>query len=105
VRTLIHDAILATPPGGAVKVTVEAKPKGAHFLVADGGGPISEEVLTALVASRTDPSTLGRPCTIALFVGQALAHHLGAQMEHAPLAAGEPSGGRLLVRLGTDGRA
>ena len=101
-RTLIHDAILATPPGGTVKVIVESKAQGdAQFVVADGGGPISEEVLTALVASRTDPSTLGRPCTIALFIAQALAQHLGAQIEQAPVAAGEPSGGRLLVRLGT----
>jgi two-component system, OmpR family, sensor kinase len=101
VRTLIHDAILATPPGGIVKVSIESKPKGAQFVVADGGGPISEEVLTALVASRTDPSTLGRPCTIALFIGQALAHHLGAQVEQAPVVDGEPTGGRLLVRLGS----
>ena len=101
-RTLIHDAILATPPGGTVKVIVESKAQGgAQFVVADGGGPISEEVLTALVASRTDPSTLGRPCTIALFIAHALAQHLGAQIEQAPVADGEPSGGRLLVRLGT----
>jgi two-component system, OmpR family, sensor kinase len=101
-RTLIHDAILATPAGGTVKVIVESKAQGgAQFVVADGGGPISEEVLTALIASRTDPSTLGRPCTIALFVAQALAQHLGAQIEQAPVADGEPSGGRLLVRLGT----
>jgi two-component system, OmpR family, sensor kinase len=100
-RTLIHDAILATPPGGVVKVIVEAKPNRAQFIVADGGGPITEDVLAALVASRTDASTLGRPCTIAVFIAQALAHHLGAQIEQAPMVEGEPSGGRLLVRLGT----
>jgi signal transduction histidine kinase len=100
-RTLIHDAILATPPGGTVKVVVEAKAKGVHFLVADGGGPITEDVLNALVASRTDPSTLGRPCTIALFIGHALAQHLGAIIELAPPTESDvPSGGRLLIRLG-----
>jgi signal transduction histidine kinase len=100
-RTLIHDAILATPPGGTVKVSVEAKTKGLQFTVIDGGGPVSEDVLTALIANRTDPSTLGRPCTIALFVGQSLAQHLGAQLELAPAIEGEaPSGGRILVRLG-----
>ena len=101
VRTLIHDAILATPSGGVVKVTVEGQAKGAHLVVADGGGPISEEVLTALVASRTDPSTLGRPCTIALFIAHALAQHLGAQIEQTANVDGEPTGGRLLVRLST----
>ncbi|HMJ56766.1 MAG TPA: sensor histidine kinase [Polyangiaceae bacterium] len=100
-RTLIHDAILATPPGGTVKVSVEAKTKGLQFTVIDGGGPVSEDVLTALIANRTDPSTLGRPCTIALFVGQSLAQHLGAQLELAPAIEGEaPGGGRILVRLG-----
>jgi two-component system, OmpR family, sensor kinase len=100
-RTLIHDAILATPPGGMVKVAVEPQAKGLHFVVTDGGGPVSEDVLTALIANRTDPSTLGRPCTIALFIGQSLAQHLGGQLELAPAADGEtPAGGRILVRLG-----
>jgi signal transduction histidine kinase len=101
-RTLIHDAILATPAGSIVKVSVEATPKGVHFVVTDGGGPVSEDVLIALIANRTDPSTLGRPCTIALFIGQSLAQHLGTQLELAPVIEGEaPSGGRILVRLGT----
>jgi signal transduction histidine kinase len=100
-RTLIHDAILATPAGATVKVSVEAKPKGIHFVVTDGGGPVSEDVLTALIANRTDPTTLGRPCTIALFVSQALAQHLATQLELAPVAEGEAAGGgRILVRLG-----
>ena len=100
-RTLIHDAILATPAGGMVKVVVEPKTKGIHFVVTDGGGPISEEVLIALIANRTDPSTLGRPCTIALFVSQALAQHLGAELELAPPSEGDKGGGgRILVRLG-----
>jgi two-component system, OmpR family, sensor kinase len=100
-RTLIHDAILATPAGGVVRVSVEPQAKGVHFVVTDGGGPVSENVLTALIANRTDPSTLGRPCTIALFVGQALAQHLGTELELAPAAEGDPpSGGRILVRLG-----
>jgi signal transduction histidine kinase len=103
-RTLIHDAILATPTGGMVKVVVEPKPKGVHLVVTDGGGPISEEVLTALIANRTDPSTLGRPCTIALFVSQALAQHLGAELELAPPSEGDAGGGgRILVRLGSGG--
>jgi len=100
-RILIHDAILATPARDTVKVTVETKAKGVHFVVTDGGGPLSDDVLIALIANRTDPSTLGRPCTIALFIGQALAQHLGTQLELAPAAEGNtPTGGRILVRLG-----
>ncbi|HMI83207.1 MAG TPA: sensor histidine kinase [Polyangiaceae bacterium] len=100
---LIHDAILATPSGSMVKVSVEPKPAGLHFIVIDGGGLLSEDVLTALVVNRTDPSTVGRPCTIALFISQYLAQHLGTQLELAPAADGEPTtggGGRILVRLG-----
>ncbi len=99
-RTLIHDAILATPSGSIVRVVVEAKAQGAHFIVSDGGGPISDEIMTALIASRTDPATLGRPSTIALFVSQALAQHLGTHLELAPPVEGEAGGGRILVRLG-----
>jgi len=106
VRTLIHDAILATPAGGMVRVSVEAKTQGVHFVVTDSGAPVSEDVLTALIANRTDPSTLGRPASIALFIGQSLAQHLGTQLELAPTAEGEGStasggGGRILVRLGS----
>jgi signal transduction histidine kinase len=100
-RTLIHDAILATPAKGTVKVSVEPQTKGLHFVVTDGGGPVSEDVLTALIANRTDPATLGRPSTIALFVGQSLAQHLGTQLELAPAGDGDAAiGGRILVRLG-----
>jgi len=76
-RTLIHDAILATPSGSMVKVSVEPKSKGVHFVVTDGGGPVSEDVLTARIANRTDPSTVGRPCTMAPFVGRGPAQYVG----------------------------
>ena len=100
-RTLVQDAISATPAGGTVRVELETLDKGVRLLVQDGGAPISDEILSALIANRTDPSTFGRPPTIALFIAQALAQHLGTRLDRAPPVDGDAdSGGRLLVRFG-----
>jgi len=100
-RTLIHDAIVATPRGGQVTVSVESKEKHLHLLVTDGGPPIPEPSHLALAASRADPSSVGRPSTIALSIAHALAQHLGAQIDLAPpLGEGEAPSGRLQVRFG-----
>jgi signal transduction histidine kinase len=80
-RTLISDAILASPRDGQVTVSLEATGQGALFMVADDGPPIPNDALAALFSTRLDPSTLGRPSTIALFWAQTLAQHLGAQIE------------------------
>jgi signal transduction histidine kinase len=76
-RTLINDAILATPRGGQVTVTIETSGKGTLLRVADDGPAIPEETFPALLSTRLDPSTLGRPSTIALFWAEMLAEHLG----------------------------
>lgn len=81
-RTLINDAIQATPRGGQVTVSLESAPKGAPSLVVTDDGPvIPEDAFAALLSARQDPSTVGRPSTIALFWAQTLAQHLGSQLE------------------------
>ncbi len=98
IRTLLNDAILATPRGGQVTVSIDANEKGATLAVRDDGPPIPEEALGALLATRLDPTTLGRPSTIALFWAHTLAQHLGTQVE---LGHAAPQRGCLLeVKLG-----
>jgi len=97
-RTLINDAILATPRGGQVTVSIDATGKGATLTVRDDGPSIPDEALGALLATRLDPSTLGRPSTIALFWAQTLAQHLGTQVELGHADA--QRGCRLEVKLG-----
>jgi hypothetical protein len=102
-RTIINDAIQATPKGREVVVTVEALDKGARMLVEDGGPAIPEDAFFALVSTQLDPSTLGRPTTVALFCAQTLANHVGAQLEPASASDDTPSpasGGRVAVKFG-----
>jgi hypothetical protein len=104
-RTLINDAILATPRGGHVTVTVETSPKGTVLRVEDDGPRIPEETFASLLSTRLDPSTIGRPSTIALFWGQTLAEHIGTEVTLGPSepglreAAGDGRGCRLEVRF------
>jgi signal transduction histidine kinase len=103
-RTLINDAILATPKGREVTVTVEALEKGARIVVEDGGPAIPEDAFFSLVSTQLDPSTLGRPSTAALFCAQTLANHIVAQLEPVASSDGSPSrasGGQLAVRFGS----
>jgi len=101
-RTLINDAILATPRGRDVTVTVEALEKGVRLVVEDGGPPIAEDAFFALVSTQMDPSTIGRPTTVALYCAHTLATHLGAQVEPASASDEAPpsnTGGRVAVKF------
>jgi two-component system, OmpR family, sensor kinase len=98
-RTLLADAILATPRGGTVCVTL-TKPDdtsaAAHPVVSieDGGPPIGQEGFLSIIAMQIDPSNIGRPSTIALVTANALAKHIGATV-----SPGDSARGRLQVRL------
>jgi hypothetical protein len=96
-RMLIADAILATPRGGHVTVTVEAAGKGAVLIVDDDGAAIPEAAFGDLVSTRLDPGAIGRPSTIALFWAQTLAQHLGSQVELGQAKQGQ--GCRLEVKF------
>jgi signal transduction histidine kinase len=87
-RTLINDAILATPRGREVTVRLESVGRGAKITIEDGGPPIPAEAYVGLISTQLDPSTVGRPSTIALFTAQTLAQHLGVQLELGAAATG-----------------
>jgi hypothetical protein len=86
-----------------VTVTVETSVKGTVLRVADDGPAIPEETFAALLTTRLDPSTLGRPSTIALFWAEMLAEHLGTEvvLVKAEPGAHEGRGCRLEVTFPT----
>jgi signal transduction histidine kinase len=77
VRTLLSDAITATPRGGTVNVHLEEHAGVAALTVADGGPAIPPESWGALLSTQIDPSAVGRPSSMAMFCAAALASHLG----------------------------
>ncbi|HKQ68506.1 MAG TPA: sensor histidine kinase, partial [Polyangiaceae bacterium] len=95
-RTLISDAISATPRDGEVLVLVEALEPGGRLVVDDGGPVIPEEAWSALLTTQIDPASAGRPATIALFVASTLAQHLGT---HVGLLSPAEGRGRLEVKF------
>jgi signal transduction histidine kinase len=99
-RTIINDAILATPRGGEVTVTLQPREHSPRVIVDDTGPPIPDEAFFAIVSTQLDPSTIGRPPTIGLFCAQILANHLAAQVEPGGPSDEAPRGGRVTVRFG-----
>jgi signal transduction histidine kinase len=94
VRTLVGDAILATPRGGSVSVTLrnvhhEAAPLPYPVMtIEDGGPPIDTDCFSSIVAMRIDPSSIRRPSTIALATAHALAQQIGALVSPLQSARG-----------------
>jgi two-component system OmpR family sensor kinase len=100
VRTLVIDGILATPRGGAVRVTLRTEHAAAPGVratisIEDGGPPVGKEGFLGIVAGRFDPSNLGRPSTIALVTANAIAQHIGATV-----APADAPFGRMDIGLG-----
>jgi len=98
-RLLISEAVSATPRGGEVKVTLERDRtgRGVRLQVEDGGQPIPAEAWPGVVSAQLDPSTVGRPSTVALFWVQTIAHHLGASF--MTLARPEHTRGAVELKL------
>jgi hypothetical protein len=81
VRSLLSQAIAATPRGGEVRATAMATELGPALAVADGGAAIPEASRQDILRHRTDPTALGRPAGIALVVADAIAATLDATLE------------------------
>jgi two-component system, OmpR family, sensor kinase len=100
VRTLLSDAILATPSGGRVVVALRTRQdegvSGPYPVVSidDGGAAIGKDGYFGIVAMQIDPSSVGRPSTIALVTAHALAQHIGAIV-----SPGETDHGRMEISL------
>jgi two-component system, OmpR family, sensor kinase len=94
VRTLVGDAILATPRGGSVSVTLRNVHHEALALpcpvitIDDGGPPIEPDGYVGIVEMRIDPSSVGRPSTIALVTAHAIAQQIGAIVSPVQSARG-----------------
>jgi signal transduction histidine kinase len=100
VRTLVAQALAATARGHEVVVTVQAEGvspgptggpsnAGARLLVDDAGASLPANARTGFVGLEVDPSTYGRPTSVALFTCSELASWQGALLE----LGDAPSGG------------
>jgi signal transduction histidine kinase len=90
IRSLIDNAIQATPRGSEVLVRLRpSRSGGARLTVEDGGPVIPAAHRTDLIRRRVDPSSLGRPNGLSLLVADAAAALLGVE-----LGLGESERGR-----------
>jgi signal transduction histidine kinase len=101
VRTLVADAIAATPHGGEVRVKLEPIETGYRLLVEDGGRPLSPDTLHALAVDQVDPSKVGRPATGAIACAEMLARHIRVELGVASAARedGGPEGARVTLEF------
>lgn len=81
VRIVVGEAIAVTPPGGEVRVTLEATETGQRLLVADGGSALSAEAFAALIADPRGAAATARPATAALSCAQMLAQHIRVELD------------------------
>jgi hypothetical protein len=76
----VGEAIAATPPGGEVRVTLDATETGQRLLVADGGASLSTEAFATLISDHRGAAATGRPATAALSCAQMLAQHIRVKL-------------------------
>jgi two-component system sensor histidine kinase QseC len=89
IRSLIDNAIQATPRGAEVCVRLSRSGSKARLVVEDGGPVIPAAHRNDLIRRRLDPSALGRPNGLSLLVADAVAAVLGVD-----LGLGESERGR-----------
>jgi two-component system OmpR family sensor kinase len=99
VRTLIAQAIAATPRGQRVLVSIVAADSasaapdgspvgaGARLIIDDAGASLPAQARKAFIGLDVEPSTYGRPSSVSLFICSELASWQGALLElgDAPL--------------------
>jgi two-component system, OmpR family, sensor kinase len=81
VHALLDHAILATPAGSCVRVSLRADDGTGILLVADGGPPIPAPAHADLLEHHADPAAFGRPTGPALVIAQATAAYLGTRVK------------------------
>jgi two-component system sensor histidine kinase QseC len=81
IRSLLSQAIDATPRGGCVRTMAIATELGPAISVTDGGPAIPEASRQDVLRHRIDPTSLGRPAGVALVVADAAASTLDATLE------------------------
>lgn len=80
IHSLLDHAILATPTGGRVGISVRADGSSAAITVSDGGPPVPPPAHADLLEHRADPAAFGRPTGPALVIAHTTAAHLGARV-------------------------
>lgn len=95
VRELIAQAIVATPAGASVTVSVDAVPGGARLTVSDAGASLPAAMRGPFVHLEVEPGTCGRASALPLHVCAELAQILGITMEFGDA----PSGLRVSARF------
>jgi len=93
-RSLVDQAIAATPRDGRVNVRLRAQGAGYRLEVEDGGPAVPAAARQDFLRRRSDPSSLGRPEGLSLLIAEVAAPLLGAT-----LALGETPTGRAVVEL------
>jgi signal transduction histidine kinase len=86
-RSVLDQAIAATPRDSGVALRMRAIEGGFELRVDDGGPSVPENARADLLAYRLDPTSIGRPAGPALLIAATAAAYLGA-----PLSFGEASG-------------
>jgi two-component system, OmpR family, sensor kinase len=67
-RFMLDHAIAATPAGGTVGLSVAVSGQELEIAVDDAGPPVPTSAVADLLSHRVEPTSLGRPGTIALLV-------------------------------------
>ncbi|HMA93614.1 MAG TPA: hypothetical protein VKP30_13065 [Polyangiaceae bacterium] len=96
IRSLVDQAILATPKMGSVAVVVDdtTGANALHLRVVDGGPIVPSATYQALLAGEVDPATIGRPAALSWVTAGACIVTLGVGVD-----VGETSDRRSEVRL------
>jgi hypothetical protein len=81
IHTLLEHAILATPKGGNVWLSLARKDDSIVLRIEDSGTFVPPIARADLFELRVDPSSLGRPVGIQLVAAQAAATYLGGSLE------------------------
>ena len=80
-HSLITQALLATPNGQLVRLSLQPRAGNWVVSVEDGGPIVPESAFAALQKGVGDPQSLGRPAGLAWWVAGACAEKLGARLE------------------------
>lgn len=80
IYSLVAQAILATPSGQSVGVSLRNNAHDVALCVEDGGPIVPEGAFTALLRGVGDPQSLGRPAGLAWLVAGASAEKLGVRI-------------------------
>ena len=89
VSFLLAHAIDATPRGGAVALTGLAADDGLTITIEDGGSRIPIAARAALLALEADPTSVGRPPGVELFLADGIVrrHHGALRVEDGAVGA------------------